>query len=702
MGTVAVAITTVSAFAITQHQVAAANLRSVEDAEAVTAFTDDSFANLNPKFRGKDILLIEVIDAVDERLAEGGVQLRPTAEASLRDSIGWTYFQLGAYKEADPHLTLASQIRRKSVGYESPQFALSYYKQTLNDWYLGRTAGLTEKLEEIIDLQRRVLGAKSILLAITLKDLSWKYVLDQRYGPAEELAESAIAVFQEAGAVDPPSREYIEMVNNYGVLKQAVAEQARLDGDLQTARANFSEAETYLRNAIDMHIGTFGEDSAGLGSSYNNLANLYSSLWRNDEAIDLHRKNVDLASRVLGDDHYSTILGRSNLAGVLNIECRYKEAKEMYESALPGWDAVGGEDQPFALDTQEGIINVYFQLGDHRKAATELENLYEIRRRVNGDAADETLNTLDFLVAAQSWADNHQRSVDLINQHYERLFDMHGGADLATSRARWIWADYYFAQTEYETVRDAIEEQIKHLSKAESDSDNKWAEAIDEWRIFLARVDIRERKYEDAAARLEAVLEHNDDRYGKYNERSLDAIGWLALTRWRLGEKDASIATWQDRLDRVREKWGNNAPDVWSNRERLSRLYLRTGQVERGRETFAPFLERDSHPCDPEGLRETQLDLVSKLFDEGDYEASARVAQHAFRQEDNDVGVPTQTALDALDWAVKSLIEQGSWDKADNLARTWRDRLERRSELEGTPMPESADVALQTIAERRL
>ena len=698
LSALAVIMTAVAAFAVVQQQIAARNL---EEAETVTAFIDDAFASVDPRVRGKDILFIEVMDAAAERLAEGGVQFRPTAEARLRDTIGWSYLQLGAYDKADLHLTFAQDTRSEIFGENAPAAVTSLYRKMLNDWYLNRTDGLEDRMRDIIDRQRDAFGENGEMLAVTYKDLSWWLMLEGRLTDAREAAEMAVAIFRGRGDDAPPTREYIETVNNYGSLKMAIAEKARFDGDLQTAQAYFSAAEQDLSNAVDMYIEVLGPDSAGLSSAYNNLANVYSSLWRNDEAEAFHQKNVDLASRTLGDAHYATLLGRSNLAGLLAQECRVEEARDIYEMILPGWAEVGGQNQPIALDTQEAVLNVYFQFADFEKAASGLEELYETRRRVNGETATKTLDTLGSLVVAQSWADNHQRSLELAEQHYAGLKQRHGDADLATGRARWILADYLLAQGEHDTVRRTIEEQLRSFSKVRDDPDDEFAKAADEWAIRLSLLDVEERKYESAIERLADILERNDQKHGPHNENSIEALNRLSVAYGRQGQPERSTEFREDRLARLLEKWGDGAPIVWQERERLTRLYLRTKQLDLAEQTLSHFVMRGDHPCDPARLPETQLLLVRDLIKAGEHERAADLAMHVFEVHDRPTGEPSRFVLRALRQGAKARMRQARYDEAESLIAIWKDRLERAVEPSTHDNLAAADAALVEIARRR-
>ena len=61
-----------------------------------------------------------MLDAASKNL-EGLFKSQPLVEASIRETIGWTYRQLGELKAAEPHLERALKLHQEQLGAEHPE-----------------------------------------------------------------------------------------------------------------------------------------------------------------------------------------------------------------------------------------------------------------------------------------------------------------------------------------------------------------------------------------------------------------------------------------------------------------------------------------------------------------------------------------------------------------------------------------------------
>jgi tetratricopeptide (TPR) repeat protein len=94
--------------------------RAAGEAEAVNAFlTDDLLGQADPdaNARDKKVTVEELLAKAAARI-EGNPKFtdKPGVEATLRLTIGWTYFRLGKYEQAERHLQRALDLRRNTFG----------------------------------------------------------------------------------------------------------------------------------------------------------------------------------------------------------------------------------------------------------------------------------------------------------------------------------------------------------------------------------------------------------------------------------------------------------------------------------------------------------------------------------------------------------------------------------------------------------
>jgi tetratricopeptide (TPR) repeat protein len=89
-----------------------------------------------------------------------------------------------------------------------------------------------------------------------------------------------------------------------------------------------------------------GERHPQVAGSLNNLAYLYQSQGRYDEAEPLYRQALELRRELLGERHPQVATSLNNLAGLYESQGRYDEAEPLYLEALAMLAQAVGTDHP--------------------------------------------------------------------------------------------------------------------------------------------------------------------------------------------------------------------------------------------------------------------------------------------------------------------------------------------------------------------
>ena len=87
-----------------------------------------------------------------------------------------------------------------------------------------------------------------------------------------------------------------------------------------------------------------------MAQSLNNLAGLYRSQGRYEEAEPLYLEALDLCKRLLGDNHPSVATSLNNLAELYRSQGRYKEAEPLHLQALDLYKRLLGDNHPDVLN----------------------------------------------------------------------------------------------------------------------------------------------------------------------------------------------------------------------------------------------------------------------------------------------------------------------------------------------------------------
>ena len=95
-----------------------------------------------------------------------------------------------------------------------------------------------------------------------------------------------------------------------------------------------------------------GAEHPYIATSLNNLAALYESQGRYEEAEPLYIQALDMRKKLLGEEHPDVATSLNNLAGLYSSQGRYEEAEPLYIQALDMYKKLLGDEHPYTQKTQ--------------------------------------------------------------------------------------------------------------------------------------------------------------------------------------------------------------------------------------------------------------------------------------------------------------------------------------------------------------
>ncbi len=193
--------------------------------------------------------------------------------------------------------------------------------------------------------------------------------------PLEDLQELIRKVEQQRGNKDPSlAALYARMGEIY---------EGRLDqGESQDYQKEQALAIEYLGKAIELQK-EFGLEE-DLATSLNNLALLYHSQGRYEQAEPLFVQALELCQRLLGEDHPHVASSLNNLALLYKSQGRYTEAELLQMQALELWQRLLGEDHPDVASSLNNLALLYNAQGHYEEAEPLLEKALKICEQTLG------------------------------------------------------------------------------------------------------------------------------------------------------------------------------------------------------------------------------------------------------------------------------------------------------------------------------
>ncbi len=406
---VALTLALVGGLAATMWQAGVARAEA-RKAEATKQFIQEMLASADPyEDDNRDVTVEAVLDDAASRV---GAELGQTPEvaADVRLTIGTTYLGLGKYARADSQLTLALAELEAVHGVGSPETGEAL--RNLGNLYIqvSRFEMADSMFRRAVSLHRRYPGKGGRDLAPSLGGLGGVQLQTGRYESAEESLTEALTVMERLP--HPLSRDETNSQNNYrymlGILKHDIGEYGSADSLLNLSINSIKSqpepwspflggalqmhawvkdylgeteaTEPMLREALAFRMARFGPEHIEVGYTLNDLAYLYHSTERYDQADSTYAQALTVFRSAVGDSDRMIATILNNRAALYRSIGRAREAIPLLEEAVRISTDLLGPDHVDVSYPVTGLGHAHRVLERYREAAQFYRQALQIRR----------------------------------------------------------------------------------------------------------------------------------------------------------------------------------------------------------------------------------------------------------------------------------------------------------------------------------
>jgi non-specific serine/threonine protein kinase/serine/threonine-protein kinase len=331
---------------------------------------------------------LEVRTALDRAAAKiaGKFQRQPLVEASIRQTIGNTYMDLGLYSEAERQFQRALELRQRFLGENGADTLLSLSSVAGVLEREGRLAKAEPLYTKVLEMQRRALGEEHPNTLSTRSSLAATYAGQAiagdwavgNYMRAEEIYTRLIPVQRRVLGEDHP-RTLVSMGNLAAIYEN---------------QHKYALAEPLFIKTLEIERRALGDEHPDSLRTMSNLAELYRMQGDNVKAQPLYVRALEGERRVLGDRHRYTIFTMNGLAMLYRTDGDYGGAETLYAQALEGARQGLGEEHPRTLESMTGLAFTYGKERKYTKAEALYARALELRQKVLGREHPMTLSTM--------------------------------------------------------------------------------------------------------------------------------------------------------------------------------------------------------------------------------------------------------------------------------------------------------------------
>ena len=431
-----------------------------------------------------DLTVRTALDRAAQRIA-GKFEGQPLVEASIRETIGGTYQELGLY------------------------------------------ANSQSQLERALELRRQALGAEHLDTLRSARRLGELYALQANFDEAESLLTSVVATARRRlGDRDP---ETLTAMNILAALYQR--------------RGRYAEAEPLYAEALERLKAVLGDEHPVTLETMGNLASLYRAQNKYSQAEPLYMSANAIRRRVLGDDHPETLLGMSTLAALYVVQGRFAEAEALMTSTLEGRRRVLGEDHPSTLVTMNNLGVMYLAQRRYADAESLFSRVLDTQRRVLGDAHPDTLTSMLNIGLIHLRRDEYLQADGLLTRVLDERRRVLGPQHVNTLIALVTLGSLRIEQGRYQEADSLLREAV---AAAETADANGWRRY--QSQSVLGASLLRQGKYAEAEPLLIGGYRGMIERQASIPAQNRDALEegrqWI-VQLYRAWGKPEQLAEWR-------------------------------------------------------------------------------------------------------------------------------------------------------------
>jgi tetratricopeptide (TPR) repeat protein len=307
-----------------------------------------------------------LLDRVADRL-DRATGRPPLVEASIRQTIGSVYTELGDYPKAVLHYEGALRLQRQHLGESHPDTLRSLYGLAMARWWSSDMAQAEPLTRQGLEESRRALGDKHPLTLqfMQARASTLMFLGETPWTELEPLFLQALALHDEV--LGPDDLGTLRLIYGLGV------------GYLYNWQE--AKAELLIVDALERSRRVLGEKHPQTAGLMSVLAILYSHFNQLEKAEPLALRTVELRRNILGEEHPLTIVSSLVLAQTYVQQQQFDKADPLTDQALNLSRRLPIENNPFLAWHLSTLGWHYLEQGHVAKADTLCEVALQAMRR---------------------------------------------------------------------------------------------------------------------------------------------------------------------------------------------------------------------------------------------------------------------------------------------------------------------------------
>ncbi|NEP58658.1 MAG: tetratricopeptide repeat protein [Symploca sp. SIO2G7] len=342
-----------------------------------------------------------------------------------------------------------------------------------------------------------------------------------------------------------------------------------------------------------------GDENPYMAASLNNLALLYCSQGRYDEAEPFYLQALKLWKKLFGNEHTSVATSfNNNLAGLYELQGRYEEAEPLYQQALELRKKLLGNEHPDVATSINNLAALYDSQGRYDKAEPLYLQTLELDKKLLGNEHPHMATSINNLAGLYDSQGRYDKAEPLYLQALALKKKLFGNEHPSVATSINNLAALYDSQERYDKAEPLYLQALALRKKLLGNEHPHVAASINN----LAAIYDSQRRYNEAEHLYLQALELRKKLLGNEHPDVATSINNLAFLYKLQGRYDKAEPLYLQALALDKKLLGDEHPSVATSINNLAALYYSQGRYDKAEPLFIQALALrkkllgDEHP----------------------------------------------------------------------------------------------------------
>ena len=398
--------------------------REFDRAESVKNFVTTMLSSIDPRVSGpmdKELMTLVLTNAASNVAEEFSQQ--PATESELRAFIGYAFFQLGLFNEAEPHLVASLELYSRTLGQGHPETLQSSYNLGSLYHAQARHEEAERCFQEGFLAGRSTLGEEHPKVVGLLSGLG---LVQQTRGDYAEARDSFAKVVEVRRQILGPE-DYRTLGSMHNL------------ANIHWSMGEYAESLRHHEELLELRRRFLGNEHPDTLTSLYSVGSLHQIQGDLDRAKSFLIESLEGERRVLGPDHMNTIRSTIALGAFSYEQADYEDALAYYLNALDSAIPALGEQHPLTAVCRQNLGLLFWKQERHEEAVEYYEQVWDDLRRIKGDDDPRLLDTTFYFMESLQATGRLRKAGELAEFCVEGYSRVHGpGHDYTKSAIQML------------------------------------------------------------------------------------------------------------------------------------------------------------------------------------------------------------------------------------------------------------------------